>query len=259
MTSKFIDKGFKIFVLKFPWNSLDCPKEYWMSDVWHGSNWCSDEWLLTLEPIFAYINLTKMLFIFNLIPFKRDLLLFNPKSQQFSSSAFVRQQTDTKRNDTTSFGTQSSYSYHIFLPFSAMIVRFITRRFIGEYESNSERMYHFSTIVDNELVQYEILDATCQQNVSNSNNLMFFCLSLSVFIWKQIGMNDGIDFIHSFQFRIVWPSCMNLFVLWFHNESFLKWLNHSIFMFELFFYSCTLFEIKCLRIRVGTSIYVNND
>uniref|UniRef100_T1GFG3 small monomeric GTPase n=1 Tax=Megaselia scalaris TaxID=36166 RepID=T1GFG3_MEGSC len=49
-----------------------------------------------------------------------------------------------------------------------MIVRFITRRFIGEYESNSERMYHFSTIVDNELVQYEILDATCQQNETES-------------------------------------------------------------------------------------------
>lgn len=56
--------------------------------------------------------------------------------------------------------------------FSAMVVRFITRRFIGEYDPNLERVYTFNTLVDNELVLFEILDAA-GQNVSRFNYLHF--------------------------------------------------------------------------------------
>lgn len=41
---------------------------------------------------------------------------------------------------------------------AAMIVRFITKRFIGEYDSR-ERLYNFSTAIDNEVVNFEILDS----------------------------------------------------------------------------------------------------
>ncbi|XP_031623883.1 ras-related and estrogen-regulated growth inhibitor-like protein [Contarinia nasturtii] len=41
---------------------------------------------------------------------------------------------------------------------TAMIVRFITRRFIGEY-TNLEQTYTFNTIMDNEPLSFEILDA----------------------------------------------------------------------------------------------------
>jgi len=44
---------------------------------------------------------------------------------------------------------------------SAMVVRFITRRFIEDYES-IERVYPFSTTIDNEVVNFEILDAAGQ-------------------------------------------------------------------------------------------------
>lgn len=43
-----------------------------------------------------------------------------------------------------------------------MVVRFITRRFIEEYDPNLERVYTFNTLVDNELVLFEILDAAGQ-------------------------------------------------------------------------------------------------
>lgn len=53
---------------------------------------------------------------------------------------------------------------------SAMVVRFITRRFIGEYDPNLEKIYSFSTIIDNEMVLFEILDAAGQLNVSKKLN-----------------------------------------------------------------------------------------
>ncbi|XP_055920994.1 ras-related and estrogen-regulated growth inhibitor isoform X2 [Eupeodes corollae] len=45
-----------------------------------------------------------------------------------------------------------------------MVVRFITRRFIGEYESNLEKIYTHTTMVDNEMIQFDILDAAGQPN-----------------------------------------------------------------------------------------------
>lgn len=47
-----------------------------------------------------------------------------------------------------------------------MVVRFITRRFIGEYDPNLEKIYSFNTIVDNECILFEILDAAGPLNVS---------------------------------------------------------------------------------------------
>jgi hypothetical protein len=42
--------------------------------------------------------------------------------------------------------------------FPAMVVRFITKRFIGEYDSQ-ERIYNFNAVIDNETVNFEILDS----------------------------------------------------------------------------------------------------
>lgn len=47
-----------------------------------------------------------------------------------------------------------------------MVVRFITRRFIGEYDPNLEKVYTHNTTFDNELIQFDILDAAGQPNVS---------------------------------------------------------------------------------------------
>ncbi|XP_062142248.1 ras-related and estrogen-regulated growth inhibitor isoform X2 [Drosophila sulfurigaster albostrigata] len=45
---------------------------------------------------------------------------------------------------------------------TAMVVRFITRRFIGEYDPNLEKIYTCQTTLDNEAIQFDILDATGQ-------------------------------------------------------------------------------------------------
>ncbi|XP_064618287.1 ras-related and estrogen-regulated growth inhibitor-like [Liolophura sinensis] len=41
---------------------------------------------------------------------------------------------------------------------SAIAVRFLTRRFIGEYDQTSESKYKYTTVVDGESVSFEILD-----------------------------------------------------------------------------------------------------
>lgn len=63
-----------------------------------------------------------------------------------------------------------------------MVVRFITRRFIGEYDPNLERVYTFNTLVDNELVLFEILDAA-GQNVSPFLSFEFI-IDFRCFIFK---------------------------------------------------------------------------
>lgn len=50
---------------------------------------------------------------------------------------------------------------------TAMVVRFITRRYIGEYDPNLEKIYTFNTSLDNDYVHFDILDATGQPNVSS--------------------------------------------------------------------------------------------
>lgn len=57
------------------------------------------------------------------------------------------------------------YFSFFFFSITAMVVRFITRRFIGEYDPNLEKIYTYSTLIDNECVLFEILDATLQINV----------------------------------------------------------------------------------------------
>lgn len=42
---------------------------------------------------------------------------------------------------------------------TALVVRFVTSRFIGEYESNLEKVYTTNTVFDKEAVQFDILDA----------------------------------------------------------------------------------------------------
>ncbi|KAL7032340.1 hypothetical protein ACKWTF_007291 [Chironomus riparius] len=54
--------------------------------------------------------------------------------------------------------------------FLAMVVRFITKRFIGEYDSQ-ERIYNFNTVIDNETVNFEILDS-CGINNQESESLI---------------------------------------------------------------------------------------
>lgn len=50
--------------------------------------------------------------------------------------------------------------------FAAMVVRFITRRYIGEYDPTLEKIYTFHTVIDNEMVYFDILDTAGQPNVS---------------------------------------------------------------------------------------------
>nr|CAH7717373.1 unnamed protein product [Callosobruchus chinensis] len=50
---------------------------------------------------------------------------------------------------------------------SAMVVRFITKRYIGEYDPTLEKIYTFHTVMDNEMVYFEILDTAGQPHVWN--------------------------------------------------------------------------------------------
>ncbi|XP_053600415.1 ras-related and estrogen-regulated growth inhibitor isoform X2 [Plodia interpunctella] len=54
---------------------------------------------------------------------------------------------------------------------SAMVVRFITRRFIGDYDPNLEKIYAFQTVIDNEMVYFEILDSAGESHESEYANL----------------------------------------------------------------------------------------
>jgi hypothetical protein len=42
--------------------------------------------------------------------------------------------------------------------FAALVVRFITKRFIGEYDTTLEKKYTFHTILNDDMVNFEILD-----------------------------------------------------------------------------------------------------
>lgn len=48
------------------------------------------------------------------------------------------------------------------------MVRFITRRYIGEYDPTLEKVYTFHTVMDNEMVYFEILDTAGQPHVSET-------------------------------------------------------------------------------------------
>lgn len=58
------------------------------------------------------------------------------------------------------------FNTNIFVLFlTALIVRFITKRFIGEYDPTLEKVYTFHTIVGNDVVNFEILDTAGQSHV----------------------------------------------------------------------------------------------
>lgn len=59
-----------------------------------------------------------------------------------------------------------------------MVVRFITRRFIGEYDPSLEKVYAFHTVMDDEMVYFDILDTAGQPHVSHS---IFYCQYLKEF------------------------------------------------------------------------------
>ncbi|KAL7370302.1 hypothetical protein ABVT39_025146 [Epinephelus coioides] len=47
---------------------------------------------------------------------------------------------------------------------TALCVRFITKRFIGEYDHKKEVTYRCSRVVDQEAIDLEILDIACKEN-----------------------------------------------------------------------------------------------
>lgn len=47
-----------------------------------------------------------------------------------------------------------------------MVVRFITRRYIGDYDPTLEKIYTFHTVIDNEMICFDILDTAGQPDVS---------------------------------------------------------------------------------------------
>jgi hypothetical protein len=54
-----------------------------------------------------------------------------------------------------------------------MVVRFITRRFIGEYDS-TERIYKYeNAVIDNEIVNFEILDSAGLTNQMLSEKVRY--------------------------------------------------------------------------------------
>lgn len=79
------------------------------------------------------------------------------------------------------------FSFNVFL-FAALVVRFITRRFIGEYDPNLEQVYTHSTIMNDEAVLFEILDAAGHLNVSHffscyKNRISSICVLLLSFVF----------------------------------------------------------------------------
>lgn len=72
-----------------------------------------------------------------------------------------------------------SIGHHLI--FAATVVRFITRRFIGEYDRNLEKVYTFSTIMDNEAILFEILDAKSGQLNVSAQTIAVYVLFFSSF------------------------------------------------------------------------------
>ncbi|XP_042261147.1 ras-related and estrogen-regulated growth inhibitor isoform X1 [Thunnus maccoyii] len=56
------------------------------------------------------------------------------------------------------------FTLHVCFLSPALCVRFITKRFIGEYDHKKEVTYRCSRVVDQETVDLEILDITCKES-----------------------------------------------------------------------------------------------
>jgi hypothetical protein len=59
-----------------------------------------------------------------------------------------------------------------------MVVRFITRRFIGEYDS-SEQLYTYNTTIDKETINFEILDSSGQLVIINMIQYFYIVTMIS--------------------------------------------------------------------------------
>uniref|UniRef100_A0A8B9G5Z7 small monomeric GTPase n=1 Tax=Amazona collaria TaxID=241587 RepID=A0A8B9G5Z7_9PSIT len=61
-----------------------------------------------------------------------------------------------------SFEVPSTQTTLGFYGFHALTVRFITRRFIGDYDPTLEMIYRHVAVIDGEMVHFEILDTAGQ-------------------------------------------------------------------------------------------------
>ena len=81
--------------------------------------------------------------------------------------------------------TKSTHIYIIIALFTALVVRFITRRYIGEYDPMLEKVYTFHTLMDNEMVYFEILDTAEQPHVSITTHVLkIMFVSQTLFLYQ---------------------------------------------------------------------------
>lgn len=59
---------------------------------------------------------------------------------------------------TTDFFNVYNRLITIILGFLALLVRFVTKKFIGDYDPNLEKMYTYQVSMESEMVNFEILD-----------------------------------------------------------------------------------------------------
>lgn len=72
----------------------------------------------------------------------------------------------------STFFVRTVHNKSSWVDFLALVVRFITRRFIGDYDPDLEKIYTYQTVIDNETVYFEILDSAGEPHVSK--NYIFF-------------------------------------------------------------------------------------
>lgn len=68
--------------------------------------------------------------------------------------------------------------------FLALLVRFVTKKFIGDYDPNLEKMYTYQVSMESEMVNFEILDTAgyAVQDVS----MVTFLYILNIFILSPV-------------------------------------------------------------------------
>ncbi|XP_030056994.1 ras-related and estrogen-regulated growth inhibitor isoform X1 [Microcaecilia unicolor] len=89
---------------------------------------------------------------------------------------------------------------------TAMTVRFITKRFIGEYDPTLEMIYRHSAVIDGEVVHFEILDTAGQEEDSLQ-------------IEEKIKWGDGFAVVYSVTDRCSFDEVMRLCFLINHTHS----------------------------------------
>ena len=73
-----------------------------------------------------------------------------------------------------------SYLIRIQLPNLAVVVRFLTRRFIMEYESGIDNRYRQELLVENEPVIFDVLDSSCNHSLTPANIDTSFVTSVDI-------------------------------------------------------------------------------